>query len=780
MLLYSGRIPSLGEVHDGLATMDFMDQERERGITIQSAATSFGWNGTVVNLIDTPGHVDFTVEVERSLRVLDGAIALYDAVHGIEAQSETVWRQASRYGVPRIAFANKLDREGASLERVIDGLRERLDAVPIALQLPLGESRQFLGVVDLLTMEVVRFEGSTGQNVVRSPLLEAAPQLRGMAPAGMPEDVVEAAREARLSMLEALGSADEEVADAFLLALDDDSAASVSTPGLTAPELRRAVRRVTMAAPLSACSSGSSCGIVEAPFPVAVLCGSAYKNIGVQPLMDAIHSYLPSPLDTKPPLASLVGSTKVGSVVEAESVAVLPEASKDLVAFAFKVAAHPHRGPLVYFRVYSGSMTRAPLTNTSRHGVPAERPSKVLQLLAGEDREVDAIPAGHIGAVSGLRHARTGDTLCASGSKTMVRLPGLHIAPPVFTVAVEADSPAEQKALEAALEVLVRQDPSLRVATDERTEELLVSGMGQLHLQVALERLKREHGLKNLRTGSVSVAYREGIAAEAVGVGSFDKALNGMRQWAEVRISVCPTHSRGADANAANLDENRIRIIGLTTHNGKARGALDIPAGEVGVADVSKFQATAVPAGQEGAVVTAVAAAASELEPLKPALAAALLDAIAGQLERGSMLGLNTLGVQVTVDVSKIRVSPLTTEAAIRGAASMAVANALEAAAPCVLEPMMTVEVSTPEASTGSVLNDLTGQRRGRVIAVAAQGRRSAVRAIVPLAELAGDYAGTLRSLTGGEASYAMEFASYSAMTPDAQQRMVQSRLGSW
>jgi elongation factor G len=723
LLLYSGSISAAGEVHDGTTTMDFLDQERERGITIKSAATSFSWNEALVNLIDTPGHVDFTVEVERSLRVLDGAVALYDAVHGVEAQSETVWRQADRYGVSRIAFANKMDREGASLERTMDGMRHRLGANPVALQLPLGEAKDFCGLVDLVRMEVVTFGGERGEEVVRYPILEAPSSLRKRFHApGLPADVVEAAVAARSHMLEALGGADETLADAVLLSMDADSSGlplgevDLSIPGLSSEEVDSAVRRIT----ISQCREG--------PKTVPVLCGSAYRNVGVQPLVDAIAAYLPSPLDSVLPTGREV---KTGELITVE-----PSSSDPLCAFAFKVAAHPTRGPLVYVRVYSGSLGKVALLNTTQ--ALTERPSKVLQLFADQDREVESIPAGHIGAIAGLRDTRTGDTLCAAGAPRAVKLPGLLIPEPVCTTTVEVDTVSEQKQLEEALHVLTRQDPSLRVKEDAETGQILLSGMGQLHLEVAAERLRREHKLEEVRLGKVHVAFREGVTGEGEATATYDRVLDGKRHWARVSVRVEPAGDHSADPP-------------------------------------SEFEALAVSAGEEDTPVASLGPC--KLQSLSKPMNEAFADALDSALGRGPVAGLPLIRTRVRLIPDRTWLSPLSTPVAIRAAVSRAVHSALIEASTALLEPTMRVEVLVPERHTGTVLNDLTSARRGSIVSVEASERsNNIVVAHVPFAALVGDYAGALRSITAGEASFSMELYSYNFVPSDVAKGITENQ----
>lgn len=517
MLFYAGATMSVGEVHDGDATMDFMDQERERGITIQSAATTFGWGPNIINLIDTPGHVDFTVEVERSMRVLDGAVALYDSVAGVEAQSETVWRQASRYGVPRIAFANKMDREGASLDRVTDSIRARLEVEPLPLQMPLGEGPHFGGVVDLLTMHVLTWPAAAAAEAgsgpaapgaretppacISRPLWEpaAAADAQGLLEAGMGNKAragcaVQRARAARTELLERLGDLDDAVAEAFLEASELEAGgaegASAGDPtgletdplgpasgveGLRPAAITAALRRVTLASRQEG---------------LPLLCGAAYRNLGVQPLLDAACALLPGPVDR--------GPVRAVSAADGSARELLQRQRDPLAAFVFKVAAHPSRGPVAFFRVYSGELKagaqlrvlrpgerevgtgedgegagagggkasgkgRGKGPSGGKRGGLQDRASKLLQVLADDDREVPSVPAGFIGAAVGLKHARTGDTLVLATDKDPAVLPGLQLPAPVFTAALEVDTPSEQRALEEALAVVLRQDPSLQL-----------------------------------------------------------------------------------------------------------------------------------------------------------------------------------------------------------------------------------------------------------------------------------------------------------------------------
>ncbi|HWB77358.1 MAG TPA: elongation factor G, partial [Nannocystaceae bacterium] len=463
ILYYTGITHRMGEVHDGAAVMDYMPQEQERGITITAAATTCQWREHRINIIDTPGHVDFTVEVERSLRVLDGAIAVFDAVSGVEPQSETVWRQADRYRVPRVAFVNKLDRVGATLELTVNMLRDRLGAHPLVAQIPIGLEGAFEGVVDLLEMETIRFEGSSGEKPVRAKLDES-----------VDATLYASAVEARTLLVEAVGEVDDEVMAAYL---EDGSA-------VDAAMLRRAMRRATLA------NRGT-----------VVLCGSSLKNKGVQPLLDAVIDYLPAPSDLPP----VEAHREDGSLVERK-----PSYDEPFLALAFKVLHDAHRGPLVFFRVYSGKLKlKDALQNTTRSR--KEKPQRLLQIHANKTTEVDEVGVGNIAAAVGLKWTGTGDTLVLADDKEKVVLAGMQIPEPVIFRAVEAKTAADQPALDEALARFVREDPSFRVRADSDSGQTLICGQGELHLEIIVDRMLREHRLE-VHVGKPQVAYRESIA----------------------------------------------------------------------------------------------------------------------------------------------------------------------------------------------------------------------------------------------------------------------------
>jgi elongation factor G len=796
MLFFAGVLPRCGEVHDGDTATDFLPQERERGITIKAAAITFGWGGATVNLIDTPGHVDFTMEVERAFRVLDGAVLLYDAVSGVEAQSETVWLQAERYGVSRIAFANKLDREGASFDGTCASLASRLRTKPLPLHMPLGEAGAFAGVVDLLTMEAVTHSDKAGASLVRTPLAAA---VEASAAAGRRDvvfdgrsdgqgslvlhaaDCLAAARAARLRLLESLADVDEGTGDAYLSAMDAGvdlemavgEGAPPAAAGFSASALRAALRRVV-------CTPTSPA--------TPVLAGSAFKNKGVQLLLDAVAAYLPSPLDKPPAVGREVSS---GARVD---VTVSPTAP--MRALAFKVQNHPSRGPLVYFRVYSGVLMKGmPLIVPSASGPAAgkgvskkagreeaaavvrERPSKLLQLMADEAREVEGVGAGHIGAAVGLKFVRTGDTLVAASDPRPVTLPRLSLPQPVFSAALEVGGPAEQRALESALEVMTREDPSLRVTLAEASDsgQTLLAGMGELHLDVAAETLRREYGVP-VTLGRMRVAYRESLAGavggsvSSEGEAAYDKTMGGKRQVARVALTVTATLpgsksewsdmvGEGADPAACafegdeegNDEELRCVVVGLAEEgsSGKGRGA--------------------------------VALDADGLRPMPADLADALREGLASAFGRGPVLGSPLIGLRVRLDGARTEVGPDSTPAAMRAAVARALSAALTTAGCDLLEPTMDVTIVSPEGTTGALLSELAAARRGRVkevtsaaegSGVALGGGKTLIRAEVPLRELIG-YSTALRSVTSGEGSFSMEFAIYAAVGPVLQRRMV-------
>jgi elongation factor G len=680
ILFYTGITHRIGEVHDGAAVMDYMPQEQERGITITAAATTCQWLDHRINIIDTPGHVDFTVEVERSLRVLDGAIAVFDAVSGVEPQSETVWRQADRYRVPRIAFVNKLDRIGATLDLTVSMLRDRLGAHPIVAQIPIGLEGEFSGIVDLLEMQTMRFVGEHGEQVVRAaldPESDAA--------------LFEAATAARTAMVEAIGEVDDEVMALYL-----DVGADVP-----ADTLRAAMRRATIA----------NRGVV-------VLCGSALKNKGVQPLLDAVVAFLPAPSDLPPVLARRADGTEVER---------RPVATDPFLALAFKVLFDPHRGPLVFFRVYSGKIRlKDQLQNTTKSR--KEKPQRLLQVHANKTTEVDEIGVGNIAAAVGLKFTGTGDTLILADDKDQVVLAGMQIPEPVIFRSIEAKTAADQPGLDEALARFVREDPSFRVRQDPDSGQTLICGQGELHLEILLDRMLREHRLE-VHVGKPQVAYRETIAKPVKKTLEYDRDIGGRRQYAKVVLELAPRERGSGNLFEARLPKNPMGQVDLT-----------------------------------------------------PQFVAAVKQGVLDALTRGPLLGYPVEDVGVTLVGGAFRDTD-SSEASFQAAAAMGAMEALEAGAPTLLEPVMSVEIVVPDDFTGNVVSDLNG-RRGHIVGMEParaqfEGRITAqiVKADVPLAEMVG-YSTGLRSATQGRATYTMQFSRYAEVGKDLQKAIVEKLRG--
>jgi elongation factor G len=699
ILFYTGSFHYIGEVDDGAAHTDYDEEEQRRGITIYSVATTCFWKPNDptarsleagahrINLIDTPGHVDFTVEVERSLRVLDGAIAVFDAVAGVEAQSETVWRQAERYGVPRICYVNKLDRVGATLYRTVEMMRERLAAHPIVIMIPTGLEADFEALVDLLTMELVTWplaedEQDKGRTVVRTPLDEAHPIW----------DTAVAAREA---MVEALADVDDQVMEVFLS--EGDSAAA---PGgaLSVEQLRAGLRRATLSL---------------RGFPV--LCGASFKNRGVQPLLDAVVHYLPSPLDIPPIQAVIADGRHEGERVERR-----PDPDGPLLALAFKLIQDPHRGPVVLFRVYSGTLrVKDQILNVTRD--KKERINKLLLVQAAKTEEIESVGPGNIGAAVGLRFATTGDTLILSKDKEHVVLPGMQIPEPVIFQSVEAKSTADQKDLEQALDRIQKEDPSLRVFEDPDSGQTLMAGQGELHLEVIVHKLERDYRVK-ARVGKPQVAYREGVAGPARTEFEYAREVGGKKAYAKLTLELEP-RERGS----GNSVENCLQ---------PATG----PSSRSSVAEVPRE------------------------------FVAAALEGMADALTRGPLLGYPIIDTQVRL-LAASYVESESNAASFRAAATMAVNKAIESAGARLLEPVMSVEVVGPEEFIGNIHSDLN-TRRGRVLGLGPRGNAQVIQARVPLAEMVG-YATSLRSVTQGRASYTMQFAAYAEVPSDLQQQLI-------
>ncbi len=660
ILFYTGRTHKIGEVHEGAAVMDWMEQEQERGITITSAATTCEWKDSRINLIDTPGHVDFTVEVERSLRVLDGAIALFCSVGGVEPQSETVWRQADKYGVPRIAYVNKMDRTGADYFAVLDMMVKRLDAHPIAVQLPIGREDAFRGVIDLVEMKALVWSNEDrGENWQVTDI---------------PADMLEFAQEWRDLMVEKLADQNDELMELFLEGKEIDSAL-----------LKKVIRKATI-------------DIAITP----VLCGTAFKNKGVQPLLDAIIDYLPSPVD----VPAIRGISPDSGAEEARHA----DDNEPFAALAFKVMTDPYVGKLTYFRVYSGTLKAGShIYNATKD--KKERIGRILQMHANHREDRDEIYAGELAAAIGLKHTTTGDTLCVADSPII--LESMDFPAPVIAVAIEPKTKADQEKLGSSLHRLAEEDPTFQVRTDEETGQTVISGMGELHLEIIVDRLLREFKV-DANVGRPQVAYRETIRrpVEKV-VGRFVRQSGGRGQYGHVVINVEPAaHGEGYE------------------FEDKISGGV-IP---------KEY----IPSVNEG---------------------------IKAAMENGVLAGYPMVGVKVTlVDGSYHEVD--SSEMAFRIAGSMALKEAANKGKPVLLEPVMEVEVVTPEEYMGDVIGDLNS-RRGRIEGMEPRGNAQIIRAHVPLASMFG-YATDLRSISQGRAQYTMQFENYEEVPSSIAQGIVE------
>ncbi len=663
ILFYTGVEHRMGEVHHGAATMDWMVQEQERGITITSAATTCSWLDHAVNIIDTPGHVDFTIEVERSLRVLDGAVALLDAVSGVEPQSETVWRQADKYQVPRICFINKMDRVGADFHAAVDSIRERLQARPIPIQLPVGKEERFEGVIDLIENRQVIWDQET---LGAKYHFEPVPADR--------EEEVSAARDA---IFDAVAECDEEVERKYLEGVD-----------VSAAELRRAVRKACVELKV---------------FPV--LCGSAFKNRGVQPLLDATVHYLPSPKDVVPPEAQRVQGD--GAVV------VESDPKAPFVAMAFKLMADPHVGNLTYLRVYSGTLEAGSALHNATKG-KKERIGRILRMHANKREDVSVCSAGNIVAAVGLKYTTTGDTLCMPDRPVL--LESIDVPEPVITIAIEPKTKADQDKLGAALAKLAMEDPSFSVKTDEETGQTLIAGMGELHLEIIVDRLRREFRV-DANIGRPQVAYRETVSKETKQTTRFVRQTGGRGQYAHV-VMVMEPGERGS-----------------------------------GIAFESKVVGGAVPKEYIPAVERGVREAA----------------------ESGVLVGYPVVDVVVRlIDGSHHEVD--SSEMAFKIAGSMAFKEAVQSAGPLLLEPIMLTEITTPDEYCGDVIGDLNA-RRGKVLGLDPRGGVQIVRAEVPLAKMFG-YATDLRSRTQGRATFSMKFGLYNPVPSHVAEEILAKAQG--
>ncbi len=665
VLYYSGRLHRMGEVHDGAATMDYMEQERERGITITSAATACEWGGYHVNIIDTPGHIDFTAEVERSLRVLDGAVAVFCAVAGVQPQSETVWRQAHRYHVPRIAFINKMDRVGADFDRAVATMRARLGANAVPLQMPIGAEDRFNGVVDLVEFRMITWEGE-------GPTAE-------MVVSEVPEDLAGPAHERRHEMLESVAEADDAFMERYLSEED----------GITAAEIKAAIRRATLAMRL---------------FPV--VCGTALRNRGVRLMLDAAVDYLPSPLDV-PPCS--------GTHPDDEDREVIRRASDDepFSALAFKILTDPHVGRLTFIRVYSGVLDAGDQVLNARTG-RKERLGRLLEMHADERTDLKELRAGDIGAVIGCKQTTTGDTLC-DANKPVVLMP-VTFPEPVVHIAIEPKTKADQDKLSQALGKLAEEDPTFRVRVHEETGQTIIAGMGELHLEIIIDRLKREFKVE-ANVGRPMVAYRETVRGRAEVEKRFIRQTGGRGQYGHVVLTL----EAGEPGSGFTFEDKTVGGVIPKEY---------IPAVEKGCREA---------------------------------------------LESGVVTGYPTVDVKVTLTFGSYHEVD-SSEMAFMIAGSMAVKEAAPRANPQLLKPVMKVDVITPDEYTGDVISDFD-RRRGRLDGMESEAGVQNIRAYVPLAGMFG-YANDLRSRTQGRATYAMEFYQYEA-APRNVANEIMEKMGS-
>lgn len=668
ILFYTGVKHKMGETHDGASTTDWMEQEKERGITITSAAVTSFWKGTQINLIDTPGHVDFTVEVERNLRVLDGAVAVFDGKEGVEPQSETVWRQADKYGVPRMCFINKMDKMGADFYFSVQTMVDRLGATPLVMQLPIGSESDFVGMIDLVTMKALVWpkETALGEDYETVEI---------------PEDLRDKAEEYRNTLVEKVAEADEELLEKYL-----------GGEELTEDEIHAGVRALTLAGEVN-----------------PVFCGTAFKNKGVQPLLDAVVAYLPSPLDLPPTEGHKPGD-------EETVITRNPSADEPFAALAFKIATHPFFGTLTYIRVYSGEITAGqPVMNATKGR--RERLGKLFQMHANKENPVEKVSAGHIYAVIGLKDTTTGDTLCDMSEQII--LESMTFPEPVIHVAIEPKTKGDQEKLGTAIQKLAQEDPTFTVRLDEETGQTVIGGMGELHLDILVDRMKREFKVE-ANVGAPQVAYRETIRRA---VEKYDythkKQTGGSGQFAKIQISIEPMDTA----------EGELYTFSNVVTGGRVPKEY-IPSVDQGIQDAMNL---------------------------------------------GILAGYPLVGVKATLldgayhDVDS-------SEMAFKIAGSMAFKEAARKADPALLEPMMAVEVRTPEDYMGDVIGDLNS-RRGQIQAMEDIAGAKIVRAVVPLSEMFG-YVGDLRSKTQGRANYTMQFDSYAEVPRNVAEEIIKKVRG--
>ena len=672
ILFYTGITHKIGEVHDGAATMDWMAQEQERGITITSAATTCFWNNHQINIIDTPGHVDFTVEVERSLRVLDGAVAVFDGKEGVEPQSETVWRQADKYDVPRICFVNKMDKLGADFYYTVDTIIKRLGAKPLVIQLPIGFENTFEGVVDLVEMRALTWRGDSKGDVELGAKYDIEP---------IPADLVDKANEYRTALLEVVAETDDALMEKYF-----------GGEELTVAEIKAAIRKLTVNSEI---------------YPV--LCGSAFKNRGVQPMLDAVVDYLPSPLDVPATIAHDPRD-------EEKEIIRKPDAKEPFAALAFKVAVHPFFGRLTYVRVYSGAIDSGAQIVNSTKG-KKERIGKIFQMHANKENPVDSVTAGHIYAVIGLKDTTTGDTLCDPNNQVV--LESMTFPEPVIEVAIEPKTKADQEKLGTAIQKLAEEDPTFRTEQNIETGQTVIKGMGELHLDILVDRMKREFNVE-ANVGKPQVAYRETIKRT---IEKFDythkKQTGGSGQFAKIQIMLEPLEV---------TPETSYEFVNATSGGRVPREY--IPSVDAGIQDA---------------------------------------------MQVGVLAGFPTVGVKATLlDGASHDVD--SSEMAFKIAGSMAFKEAARKANPVLLEPLMAVEVRTPEEYMGDVIGDLNS-RRGQIQSMDDATGVKVVRALVPLSEMFG-YVGDLRSKTSGRAVYSMTFDSYAEVPKAVADEIVQKNKG--
>ncbi|MEV0953499.1 elongation factor G [Promicromonospora sp. NPDC050249] len=668
ILFYTGVNYKIGETHDGASTMDWMEQEQERGITITSAATTCYWKNNQINIIDTPGHVDFTVEVERSLRVLDGAVAVFDGKEGVEPQSETVWRQADKYDVPRICFVNKMDKLGADFYFTVDTIVNRLKAKPLVIQLPIGAENDFEGVVDLIEMKALTWRGDTkmGEEYEVEDI---------------PADMLEKAQQYRAELVEAVAEADDELLEKFL-----------GGEELTIPEIKSGIRKLV---------------IKSAAFPV--LCGSAFKNKGVQPMLDAVIDYLPTPLDV--PAVQGVDVKDAEKIIERR-----PDESEPFSALAFKVATHPFFGKLTYVRVYSGKVAQGAAVQNSTKG-KKERIGKLFQMHSNKENPVEEAHAGHIYAFIGLKDVTTGDTLC--DPQNQVILESMSFPEPVIDVAIEPKTKADQEKLSTAIQKLAQEDPTFRVKLDDETGQTVIGGMGELHLDILVDRMRREFKVE-ANVGKPQVAYRETIRRTAEKIDyTHKKQTGGSGQFAKVQVTFAPL-----ETSEGELYEFENAVTG---------------------GRIPREYIPSVDAGIQSA------------------------------MQQGVLAGFPVVGVKATlIDGAYHDVD--SSEMAFKIAGSMVFKEGVRRADPVLLEPVMAVEVRTPEEYMGDVIGDINS-RRGMIQSMEDATGVKVVRAQVPLSEMFG-YIGDLRSKTQGRAVYSMQFDSYAEVPKAVAEEIIKKTRG--